>query len=393
MSGSWRKGMLSEGIHLLSGQHIEANNYRSQPPGIPYLTGPADFPNGQIIVSKYTSEPKVVCLPGDILLTVKGSGTGQIVKANDSYCISRQLMAVRATKFDADFVFYVLDAHQERYSNAASGLIPGITREDVLNTPILIPPLPEQRKIAEILSTWDEAIAITERLIGALKQRKQALMQLLLTGQVRFPEFEGEWEEVQLGVHIDLLTGFAFKSEAYTDDSGIRLLRGINVTGGKLRWDFNITKYWETSAGFEKYLVEESDVIIAMDGNVGKNYARVENHDLPALLVQRVARLRAKAGLNQHYLFQQIADPRFIKHAEQLKTATAIAHISPHDIRSYTVGLPSVSEQEQIADALDLLDHETRLNVAGLEMLQTQKRGLMQRLLTGQVRVAVGDGA
>ena len=62
--------------------------------------------------------------------------------------------------------------------------------------PVLLPPLAEQRKIAAILSTWDEAITLTHQLIAALQRRKQALMQLLLTGAVRFPEFDDEWETV-----------------------------------------------------------------------------------------------------------------------------------------------------------------------------------------------------
>ncbi|QOW04630.1 restriction endonuclease subunit S [Vibrio parahaemolyticus] len=142
----WSLGLFDDGIKLISGQHVEAKYVNTVGSGKPYLTGPADFPNGKIIVSKYTEYAKKECLNGDLLITVKGSGTGKVIEADQDYAISRQLMAIRATKFDAKFCYYNLIASVKRYEDAAAGLIPGISREDVLNTPIMVPPLPETTK-------------------------------------------------------------------------------------------------------------------------------------------------------------------------------------------------------------------------------------------------------
>lgn len=168
----WLKCNLSDDIQLISGQHIQAKDYSDQPKGIPYLTGPADFPNNKIIVTKYTEHPKAICKAGDILVTVKGSGTGKAIIADDRYCISRQLMAIRANRWWPLFVFYKLQLVEQTYSNNSAGLIPGISRDEILNTPILIPPLPEQRKIAEILSCWDRAIEKTHNAIEDKKRLK-----------------------------------------------------------------------------------------------------------------------------------------------------------------------------------------------------------------------------
>src|SRR5262249_43689849 len=73
--------------------------------------------------------------------------------------------------------------------------------------PILLPPLAQQRKIAAILGTWDAAIATVERLVAALRARKKGLMQRLLTGKVRFPRFEGEWDTVTLGTIANMQSG------------------------------------------------------------------------------------------------------------------------------------------------------------------------------------------
>ncbi|MCF7642397.1 restriction endonuclease subunit S [Acinetobacter johnsonii] len=181
----WKKGLLDEGIELISGQHVEANCVNNLGVGSPYLTGPADFPNGKIVVTKFTNEGKKFSKKGDLLITVKGSGTGKVIESDNEYAISRQLMAIRPKTFDSKFVYYNLVSSLGRYEDAAAGLIPGISREDVLHTPLLIPPIDEQMAIAQILSTWDQAISATEKMLENSQQQKKSLMQQLLTGKKR----------------------------------------------------------------------------------------------------------------------------------------------------------------------------------------------------------------
>ncbi|GAA0246916.1 hypothetical protein [Marinomonas primoryensis] len=120
----WSLGFFSDGIELISGQHVEVKFVNSLGNGKPYLTSPADFSHDNINVTKFTEQAKKECLAGDLLITVKGSGTGKVIEADDSYAISRQLMAVRATSFDPKFCFYNLVASIKRYEGAAAGLIP-----------------------------------------------------------------------------------------------------------------------------------------------------------------------------------------------------------------------------------------------------------------------------
>lgn len=234
----WNLGVFSDGIELISGQHVEAKFVNTVGNGKPYLTGPADFPSGKIVVTKYTENAKKECCKGDLLITVKGSGTGKVIEADAAYAISRQLMAIRSTSFDPKFCFYNLVASIRRYEGAAAGLIPGISREDVLNTPIMVPPHNEQRKIAKILSTWDKAISTTERLIDNSKQQKKALMQQLLTGKKRLLDengvrFSGEWKKGKLSDIANIDSGYAFKSNDFTDsDKGIPIIRMSDFKAG-----------------------------------------------------------------------------------------------------------------------------------------------------------------
>lgn len=124
---------ISDVCKIIPGQHIEASLYDTGPVGAPYLTGPDDFPEGNIVVTKYTRFPKVMCQKGDVLLTVKGSGVGKCVIAQGNYCISRQLMAVRSDQFDPFIVYLLVRAVSAELNIAAAGVIPGISKPEVAN--------------------------------------------------------------------------------------------------------------------------------------------------------------------------------------------------------------------------------------------------------------------
>lgn len=170
-------------------------------------------------------------------------------------------------------------------------------------------------------------------------------------------EIPASWVIKRVGHHIEFITGFAFKSDNFSFRKGIKLVRGDNVTEGKLRWG-DKTRYWpEISHAYEQFLLCENDILIGMDGSkVGKNYALVKSSDLPLLLVQRVARLRTDEHLSYKFLAHLIGSDLFRTWVNLVKTDPAIPHISPSDIRGFPLPFPSKNEQDKIAD---FLDHET----------------------------------
>ena len=186
---------LAEGISLLSGRHVLAEHCNSNGRGTPYLTGPADFPDGRICHSKSTDRPTTICQTNDILVTVKGSGAGSLVLADGKYCISRQLMAIRVEDWDTRYVYYSLLNDSQAIQAASTGLIPGLSRADILGNPTLIPPtVNEQRAIAEALSDVDALINALDALIAKKRHIKQGTMQQLLTGKKRLPGFSPNLE-------------------------------------------------------------------------------------------------------------------------------------------------------------------------------------------------------
>ncbi len=197
-----------------------------------------------------------------------------------------------------------------------------------------------------------------------------------------------DWDFKKIGPEIDLLTGCPFPSSGYSD-AGVRLLRGSNVKRGVTDWTPDITQHWPfVSSDHAKYALDEGDLVIAMDGSlVGRSFARLVADDLPALLLQRVARIRSK-NLSVSYLTAFVGSDWFIRYVDSVKTVTAIPHISPSDIEGFSIPVPTAyDEQERIATALSDVD----ALIAGLEKLIAKKRDLkqaaMQQLLTGQTRL------
>ena len=143
-------------------------------------------------------------------------------------------------------------------------------------------------------------------------------------------------ELVKLNSIAEVITGFPFKSNLYKT-KGIRTVRGVNITEGQLRWDS--TKCWDEP--FDKkdyYSLKTDDIVIGMDGSkVGKNRARIFKSDLPLLLAQRVACVRANNLSDQVFLFYCINNPRFEDYVYRIQTGSSVPHISKKQIEDFDV--------------------------------------------------------
>ena len=197
-----------------------------------------------------------------------------------------------------------------------------------------------------------------------------------------------DWQRLRLGDVVDLLTGFPFPSSGFTN-GGVLLVRGSNVKRGMLDWSDDITRYWPArTSNIAQYELRKGDLVIALDGAlVGRSYAVISDGDLPSLLVQRVARIRS-LQLYQDLLAFLIANDSFVNHVDSVKTHTAIPHISPNDLRSFPIAVPTnTAEQRAIAESLSDVDGFLRALEVLIAKKWAIKQAAMQQLLTGKARI------
>ena len=150
----WEWCRLGECINLISGQHLKPDEYEEKCHGamLPYITGPAEFGLISPTYSKYTNEKRAIAAKGDILITCKGAGLGKLNVADTDIAISRQLMAINVISMNSEYLKIVLDSMYGYFQSKGVGIaIPGISREDVMEPLIMIPPFGEQKRIMENL--------------------------------------------------------------------------------------------------------------------------------------------------------------------------------------------------------------------------------------------------
>ncbi len=189
-----------------------------------------------------------------------------------------------------------------------------------------------------------------------------------------------DWQHARLGEHIELDTGFPFKSARYTEASDdIRLLRGDNIAQGDLRW--NGVKRWpsDEASAHSRFEMQLDDIVLAMDRpwiDAGLKYAAIREKDMPCLLVQRVARMRAKQTLHQVFLRYIIGSQAFTDHVKSIITGVNVPHISGRDISSYEFQLPPMDIQQRIAGILSAYDDLIEVNQRRIAILEDMARRL-----------------
>lgn len=269
---------------------------------------------------------------------------------------------------------------------------PAINSSDLSDILIILPPLKEQEKIAEILTTWDEAITKQTELLRAKELLKKALMQKLLSGEVRFSGFGDEWEEVRLGEIGEFKTSSIDKI-INENESLVNLINYMDVYRNKhIDKNFRCSKTSLKEEQYEKVNLKKGDILFTPSSetpdDIGHSAVIIE--DLPNTVYSyHLVRFRPKKSIDlkfSGYVFNNID---ILKEFAKRANGSTRFTLSIKDFNETKAKLPSLLEQHKIAEVLSLVDDEINLLKNELEELKLQKKALMQKLLTGEVRVKV----
>ena len=286
-----------------------------------------------------------------------------------------------------------------------------LTDEAFLEAPFPLPPLPEQAAIVRYLDYVDRRIrryvSAKRKLIALLDEERQAIVNRAVTRgldpNVRLKpsgiEWLGDvpehWDVLQFGHVIDLATGYPFNSEGFSFDADdIRLLRGINVSLGVLRWR-DVARWPRADCNaLDDYRMEIGDIVLGMDRPFiegGVRVASVSENDVPALLLQRVARIRPRQELSSTFTSLLLTGKSFADYLKPLFTGISVPHVSPQQIKSYRIALPNMREQTEIVDHIMSVSRSIQLETdrarRQIELLQEYRTRLIADVVTGKLDV------
>lgn len=356
--------------------------------------------------------------PGDIVIRttdLQNDKTSlRVGLAKDKGMITSAYLGLRCKpEINPEYVFRLLESYDalKVFYGMGSGLRQNIDFWDFKRLPIPLPPRAEQDRMVTFLdqrtAEIDTAIAKKDRQIELLKEQQNILVGRaatqgldLATDALPKKGFESgpspsHWKKLKLKYCVDLLPGFAFKSTAYTnDETDIPLLRGVNINPGRLNW--RETVYWPRSKIEDSsiYFLSTGDLVIGMDRPWvagGIRVAAISSENLPCLLLQRVARLRAKAEVTQGYLELILTSKSFLSYFEPMLTGISVPHISHDQIGNFEARLPPLDEQEAICGHVSNIKTTYKMAIAHesktLESLIELKSTLVSEVVTGKIKL------
>ena len=340
----------------------------------------------EFITAKGLKNSSTKTVPKDtILLAMIGQGKtrGQVAILTFEATINQNCAAIILNNNQSPeyYFYYLLGQYENIRKSSNSAGQSNLSGSLVKSIKVLVPPLPEQIKIAEILSTWDNAINTVQKLLANSQQQKKALMQQLLTGKKRFAGFEGEWEEKRLDEISHIFMGSSPKSEFYNEDGiGLPLLQG----------NADIKNRKSVPRIFTSQITREclpDDILLSVRAPVGAIAS--SNHH--ACIGRGIAAIRAKEDTTQVFLYQWLLN--FEDKWDSFSQGSTFESVNSDDINNLKIKLPSLPEQQKIAAVLTTADQEIENLRAQLNHLKQEKKALMQQLLTGKRRVKIEEAA
>lgn len=366
----------------------------------------SDIKNGKILPKKiqFKSAPsraKRITKKGDVLLaTVRPNLKNFAIVDKENIIASTGFAVLGYKKMDLVYLYNFLYSHfaeKQYFALTVGSNYPALNSNDVKNLKLPIPPLPEQKAIADCLSTWDKGIEKLSALIASKKEQKKGLMQGLFSGELKVEngeliqakdgeDFTKKWKEVKLGEVFALKKGKNLSKSAVVDKGKHKC-----VLYGELYTKYSevIKKVYSSTNEENSFLSKVNDVLIPSSTTtngwdlITSSCIQEDN----VMLGGDIIVLRPKNNRINSVFFSYLFSNAMHKEVIGYTQGVTIIHLYGSDLVKIKLNLPSIEEQTAIAEILQTADKEIELLEKQLIQLELQKKGLMQVLLTGTKRL------
>lgn len=406
----WEVTKLGDICNIKMGQSPPSSSYNDNGNGLPFFQGNADFGTKFPTIKSYCNEPLKVADVDDILMSVRAP-VGALNISNVRCCIGRGLTAINADKNNSQiFMYYLLQSCVGILNKFATGSTFTAINQKELNILLIVrPPLPEQRRIATILSTLDETVKHTEALIVKYKNIKAGLMADLLTrgidekGRIRSEEnhrfkdsalgrVPEDWEVVKLRDTAKYFIDGDWIELPYIAKEGIRLIQTGNIGVGFFKNKEDKGKYIsaQTFEDLKCHHVYPDDILICrLAEPIGRCCIIPDFESMYITAVDNTIYRIDEDIISKYFIVQYLNKTSTLLRIAKESGGSTRQRISRKNLENIPIPLPSLPEQRRIAEILAAADQRIEKEEAYRDKLLQLKKGLMQDLLTGKVRVKV----
>ena len=389
----WEVVRLGAVCNIIMGQSPPSTTYNDEGTGMPFLQGKAEFTELFPVPTKYCTKQLRVSPKGSVLMSVRAP-VGDVNLGDREYIIGRGLTSISLKHGNNRFLFYLLLHNKKEIEAKGYGsTFKSINKTTINDFQIALPPLPEQRAIAHVLQTIQEAKSARQRELALERERKAALMDYLFSygtkGEPRKETEIGEipesWKLGTIGEICERIIDYRGRTPKFSE-SGIVHLRSSNVKEGRLTLKNDEITYVtdETYKSFmTRGLPKAGDIIFTTEGPLGESAMVPPNFRFS--LAQRMVLLRAdKTVLDSSYLLYVLYSEQVKKEYLGRATGSTAKGISSKNFQQVQVPLPCLPEQREIAISLTACDAKIVAFEQEAEHLDELFHAMLDELMTGQ---------
>lgn len=395
----WSKSKLGEVAKLTMGQSPASDTYNTDSDGLPFFQGKADFGSRYPKVRYWCAEPSKIADKQSILFSVRAP-VGEVNITPYECCIGRGLAGIQGEAADQEFLFQKLQYVKPRFQLLSQGsTFEAINGSEMREFDLTLPPLPEQQKIATILSSVDDVIEKIRAQIDKLKDLKTGMMQELLTKGIGHTEFKDSpvgripraWDVVALEDLCSKVTvGIASSTTHAYSEYGVPLLRNQNILPNAIRRTDMLYISEAFSEEHASKKVRTGDVVTVRTGYPGISAVVPPEFNNSHTFTTLISRPKS-SRLNSYYLALLINSDYGKNFVVGGQAGGAQQNLNATTLKMFPVILPSIEEQVAIFQVVDSISQKVLLAQKKLSLMGETKKALMQDLLTGKVRVKLTD--